>query len=287
MTLEYGRMSFVAVVGSGALGGAVAHALALRDRVDEVRLIDAEGSIARGKALDILQSAPLDGFSTRVTAGDSIEAAAGAAVVVIADAASTSAEHSGEPGLAMVRRLVAVEAGAPIVCAGATQRELIGRAVTELRVPISRIVGSAPLALESALRALAGVAMDGSGVEVALRVVGVPPRSAVVGWEEASVGGQPLTTHVPAHVIAGLTARIPGLWPPGPYALGAACSRIVEALANGSRRAMTCFVAMDAGPVRAAVTAMPVQLRQGAVMRVLTPALTRQERTLLENALET
>jgi malate/lactate dehydrogenase len=87
-------------------------------------------------------------------------------------------------------------------------------------------------------------------------------------------------------VIAGLSARIPGLWPPGPYALGAAAARIVEALANGTRRRFTCFVAMEAGPVRAAVTAMPVELEMGAVRRILQPALTRQERTMLENALE-
>ena len=280
------KLAFVAILGSGALGGAVAHALARRERVDEVRLVDLEGTLGRGKALDILQSAPIDGFSTRITAVDAIEAAAGAAVVVLADSASNNVEHTGEAGLALLRRLVRFDAQAAIVCAGATQRELIARTVSELHVSPSRIVGSAPLALESALRALAGIAMDGSGPEVALRVVGVPPRSAVVGWEEGSVGGQPLSTYLPAHVIARLNARIPVLWPPGPYALGAACSRIVEALAKGSRRTWTCFVAMDAGPVRAAVAAMPVRLGQGGVRRVLEPALTRQERTLLENALE-
>ena len=35
-------MSFVAIIGSGALGGAVAHTLAVRDRIGEIRLIDAE-----------------------------------------------------------------------------------------------------------------------------------------------------------------------------------------------------------------------------------------------------
>ena len=39
-------MGFIAIVGSGALGGAVAHALAVRDRVTEVRLIDPAGQVA-------------------------------------------------------------------------------------------------------------------------------------------------------------------------------------------------------------------------------------------------
>ena len=279
-------MSFVAILGSGALGGAVAHALSRRERVDEVRLIDTQASIAKGKALDILQSSPIDGFSTRVTSAESIESAAGAAVIVIADNASDNAEITGEPGLAALRRIAAIEERAPIVCAGASQRVLIRQAVTELRLRKERIVGSAPFALEAALRALAGVAVDGTGAEVALRVVGVPPRAAVVGWEEGSVGGQPLSAHLPPHTIAGLSARIAGLWPPGPFALGTACARVAEALAVGSRRTYSCFVAIDAGPVRAAVASMPLQFQQGSVKRVLEPALTRLERTRLDNALE-
>ena len=181
---------------------------------------------------------------------------------------------------------IAIGDSTPMVCAGIGQRELIARAVIELQVPPSRIIGSAPTALESALRALVAVAMDGSGAEISLRLVGVPPRSAVVAWEESAVAGQPLSRELPAHVIAGLNARIPVLWPPGPYALGAACARTVDAIAAGSRRRFTCFVAMDAGPLRAAVTAMPVELNREGVRRILQPALTRQERTLLENAIE-
>ena len=279
-------MPFIAILGSGPLGGAIAHALVRRDRVSEVRLIDSSASIARGKALDILQSSPIDGFSTRINAADTPDAAAGAAVVVVADAASDGVEHSGEAGFMMLRRLLAAGGAAPIVCGGAQQRPLIARAVTELRLPPRRIVGSAPLALESALRALAGIAMDRSGAEVALRVVGVPPSAAVVAWEEACAGGEPLTAQIPAHVLAGVSARIPGLWPPGPYALGAACARIVEALAWGSRRRLTCLVATSGGPVRASVAALPVEFEPGGVRRIVEPALTRQERTLLENALE-
>ncbi len=275
-------MAFIAIIGGGPIGGSIAHKLAGRDRVGEVRLIDGDERIAQGKALDITQAGPVEGFSTRVTAAGAIAAAAGAAAIVIADAANGQGEHSGESGLALLRQVAAIEGAAPIVCAGATQRELIARATTELHLPASRVIGSAPLALESALRALAGLAIDASGVEVSLRVVGVPPRSAVVAWEEASAFAEPLTSLVPPHEIAALTARIPGLWPPGPYALASAASRIAEALANGSRRRFSCFV--NAG--RGKVAAMPVELGQDGVVRIIEPVLTRQERTLLENALE-
>jgi malate dehydrogenase len=254
--------------------------------VPEVRLIDDAGSIARGKALDILQSSPIERFATRVTGDDAVESAIGADVVVIADAAAGNAEHAGESGLALIRRLTRAGNRAPLLFAGAAQTELMGRAVTELQLPRDLVIGSAPLALESALRALAGVALDGSAVEVSLRVVGVPPRHAVVAWESATAFGQPLATQLPPHVIAGLAARIPGLWPPGPYALGAAAARIAEAVASGSRRRFSCFVVADSGPIRAAVVSMPVELGPRGVVRVLEPALSRQERTGMENAIE-
>jgi malate dehydrogenase len=276
-------MSFIAVIGGGALGGALGHKLAARNRVDEVRLIDPEGRVAQGKALDILQSSPIEQFSTRVTAAESLAAAAGADAIVLADAAAGSAEHAGENGLALLRQLSRTIERVPIVLAGATQRELIGRGVSELHLSPSRLIGSAPFALESAVRALAALALDGSGVEISLRIVGVPPRSAVVAWEEATASGEPLTSRIPAHAIAGLNARLPGLWPPGPYALASAAARVAEAVAMGSRRRYSCFVSMDAGPLRGAVVAMPVELGPGGVRRVIEPSLTRHERTVLEN----
>jgi malate dehydrogenase len=276
-------VGFIAIIGAGALGGCVAQTLAVRDRVREIRLIDPAGSIARGKALDIQQSGPVDNFRATLSAAESIDAAVGAQVVVLADAAG-GGEHGGEAALGIVRHLARAGHRGPILFAGAAQTDVMGKAVTELRLERRHVLGSAPFALESALRALAGLLVDGSAVEVSLHVVGVPPRHAVVAWEEATAYGQPLTSELPAHAIAGLAARIPGLWPPGPYALASAAARTIEAIARGSRRRFSCFVVTDDGPVRAAVVAMPAELGPQGVARVLEPALTRQERTGMENA---
>ena len=273
-------MSVVAIVGSGALGGSIAHKIAVRGRVREVRLIDPEERIAQGKALDILQSSSIDGFSTHIVGTSSLAAVAGAAAIVLADEANAG-EHTGEAGLSLLRRIAAMETAAPIVFAGATQRELMMRAARELPIASDRLVGSAPFALESALRSLTGLFIDGSGVEIGITVVGVPPDAAVVAWEEASISGQPLTSHLPAHEIAGLNARLPGLWPPGPYALSSAGSRVVEAMVQGSRRRLSCFVVGERG----IVGAMPVELGEEGVRRVVEPILTRQERTRLENSM--
>jgi malate dehydrogenase len=269
---------FIAVLGAGPIGGAIAQKLALRNRVPEVRLIDSHGSVAQGKALDILQSAPVERFATHVTAAQALQSAAGARAIVIADSAATGVEYSGDASLGIVREIAKFEASSPLVFAGADQNHLLRLTVTELRVRPSRVVGSAGGALESALRALAGLAMDGSGAEVQLRIAGSPPKSVAVGWEDATASGLALASQLPPHAIAALNARIPGLWPPGPYALASAAARVVEAITNGSRRRFTCFVSLESGPTRHAVSAMPVELGPRGVVRVIEPSLTRYER---------
>lgn len=278
-------MSFIAILGAGAIGGALAHKLAARNRAHDVRLIDPDGGIAQGKALDILQSSPIENFSTRVAGLDRLEAAAGASVVVIADAAAGDAEHAGEAALALLKSLMRMETAAPLVFAGAGQRQLMARVVSELHVEARRAIGSAPGALESAVRALVALECDGSGVDAHVRVVGVPPRAAVIAWEEATVFGQPAGSVVAPHRLAAISARLPSLWPPGPLALASAASRVIEAIVNGSRGRPTCFVSIADPPNRGAIAAMPVRLGTQGIERVFHPALTRQEQTLLENGL--
>jgi malate dehydrogenase len=274
-------MPVIAIIGAGALGGALAQKLAERSRTREVRLIDPEETVARGKALDIVQSGPVEGFSATLTAHASIHAAVGADAIVIADSVS-GGEHAGEPGLALIRHLHAAGASSPVVFAGGTQRELMTRCVRELRLPSGHLVGSAPAALASALRALCAVVIDTSAVEISLQVAGVPPRGAVVAWEEAAAAGEPLTALMAAHEIGAVAARIPSLWPPGPYALASAAARIAEAVCMGSRRRFSCFV--DIG--RGRIAAMPVELGRGGIKRILQPTLSRLERTALENSVE-
>src|SRR5215471_8904868 len=127
------RMSIVAIVGAGALGGTLAHTLAGRSRVDEVRLIDPEGRVAEGKALDIQQSSPVEQWSTRVTAATSLAAAAGADAIVFADAVK-SGEIAGDAGLPVVRQIARLETAAPLLFAGGMQRSLMTMAIGELHV---------------------------------------------------------------------------------------------------------------------------------------------------------
>lgn len=278
-------MSTIAIIGAGAIGGALAQKLAARSRVEHIRLIDPDARVAEGKALDILQSGPVDAFSARISAAAHHTAAAGADAIVLADLAS-GGEIAGEAGLMLVKQLTAIESRAPLLFAGGAQRELMARSAAELHVRASRLVGSAPLALESAVRALAGALIDASPADVAVGIAGVPPSDAVIAWDAATAFNQPISRVLPPHQMAAVSARLPALWPPSPYSLGSAGARIAEAIARGSRRRYTCFALVDAAGIgRGIVAAVPVEFVKGGIGRTLDPALSRHERTQFERGL--
>src|SRR5882672_7973060 len=127
-------MHSVEIVGAGELGGTIAHALARRDAVGAITLVDETGRVAAGKALDIAQAAPVEGFATELTGTTDLSNAAGAAVVVIADRV-TGGEWQGEDALMLLKRLTQTASRAVIVCAGASARELV-----DLGVPPDHIV---------------------------------------------------------------------------------------------------------------------------------------------------
>src|SRR5213592_3556207 len=97
-------MNEVAILGAGELGGATAHVLARHDLVRSIRLVDESGSIAAGKALDIAQAAPIEGFTTRLTGTNDLASAAGASVIVVADRIGAG-EWRGDQGAQFAKRL--------------------------------------------------------------------------------------------------------------------------------------------------------------------------------------
>ena len=151
-------MSLVAIIGAGEIGGAVARTLASRARVDAVRLIDDNESVAAGKALDLMQSGPISGSDTRIDGAADLAAAAGASAIVLADPVG-SAEWSGEAALALLRRLKTggyLERSV-LICAGATQHALMQQGFDELGLSRRRVIGSAPESLASTARALVAI----------------------------------------------------------------------------------------------------------------------------------
>lgn len=282
-------MSTIIIIGAGALGGALAHNLASRDRVAEIKLIDELGAVAAGKALDIQQAGPVEGFRVLVTGGSDPAAVVGASAVVLAGPASRPDDDStDDEGLQWLQQVTELNRRAAIVCAGASHRRLIERGVRELGIDRRRLLGSAPAALASAIRAIVALELRWSPADVQLTVSGIPPAQIVVGWSEATAGGRMLARNAGPNALARLRERIPRLWPPGSYTLASAAARIAEAVvAGGSARTFSCFVALDGEwAIRQRTAAVPVTIGPFGIEQILEPSLSAHERVQLETALQ-
>ena len=76
----------IALIGAGNIGGTLAHLVALKGLGDVV-LYDVVDGLPQGKALDLAESGPIEGFDARITGTNKIEDIAGADVCIYADPA--------------------------------------------------------------------------------------------------------------------------------------------------------------------------------------------------------
>jgi len=278
-------MDRIAVLGAGELGGLLAHALARRAVAHDVFLIDESARIAQGKALDIMQAAPVEGFSSTVIGSTDTSLIGGAAVIVIADGIGRG-EWEGEPGLALLKRTRELAPKSSIVCAGASQRELVERGVRELHFPRAALIGSAPEALVSGIRAVVASELRASPRDVAVSALGVPPAHVVVPWEDATIAGFALNRVLSEPSRRRIETAIDRLWPPGPYALAAAAAKVIDTLLGRSERVVTCFVGPDDSfGRRARASALPIRLNRTGLIDVVLPELNGRDRVRLDNAI--
>jgi malate/lactate dehydrogenase len=162
---------------------------------------------------------------------------------------------------------------------------MLMRAATELQVPRARLIGSAPEALVSSITAIVAVEAACSPREVLLTVLGAP-GAFVVPWSEASIGGYALDRALSQVQLSRVAARTARLWPPGPYALGAAAARIIDAILSSSRQSFSVLTQLGGEfGVRNRTGALPALLSARGIVQTRTPELTPRERVQLETAL--
>lgn len=77
------RLSKLALVGAGGVGGNVAHLAAMHDMADEIALIDIAPGMAAATALDLNHTSGVTGAAARCIGGESLDLVAGAEVVVV------------------------------------------------------------------------------------------------------------------------------------------------------------------------------------------------------------
>ena len=280
-------MSTVAILGAGDIGGAFARELAAQDVVSRIVIIDDLGNVAAGKALDVAQSAPVDGYHTALMGTSDVAAVVGATAVVVADrAAQPSSEWTDDAGLALLKRVAGLNQAAFIICAGATQAAIVEKGVNEAGLSRMRVIGSAPEALRSAVIALTAAEAHAAPTDIALSVLGRAPDNIIVPWDEASIAGRCATNVLSAAQLARLDARIARLWPPGPYALGSGAARMVRTAITRSSRIHAALVAVTRDEGLAGRSAMmPVTLGPSGISALVPPSLSSRDRVRFETAM--
>ena len=72
----------ITLIGAGQIGGTLAHLIALKD-LGDVILFDVAAGLAKGKALDIAQSSPVEGFKIKLEGTDKYEDTKNSDVIII------------------------------------------------------------------------------------------------------------------------------------------------------------------------------------------------------------
>tara|TARA_X000000950_G_scaffold121761_1_gene152679 strand:+ start:169 stop:1131 length:963 start_codon:yes stop_codon:yes gene_type:complete len=72
----------ITLIGAGQIGGTLAHLIALKELADVV-LFDVASGLAKGKALDIAQSSPVNGFNVSLTGTDNYDDIKNSDVIII------------------------------------------------------------------------------------------------------------------------------------------------------------------------------------------------------------
>ena len=280
-------MSTVVILGAGEIGGALARQLAATDLVSRIVLVDELATVAAGKALDVAQSGPVDRYHTAMSGTNDIAAVVGAAIVVVADrAAQPGGEWQDEAGLALLKRVAGLNLAAPLLCAGAAQSGLIERGVNEAGIARARLFGTGAEALRAAVTAITALEANAAAADISLSVLGRPPHQVIVPWDEGAIGGRSIAKVLSAAQLARLDARVARLWPPGPYALAAAATRIIRSAITRSPRLHMATVAVtrDEGtPGRSAI--MPVTLRPSGIAEIVAPVLSSRDRVRYETSM--
>lgn len=272
-------MPTVVVLGAGPIGAAVTHQLVRDEVARRVTLVDRASAVAQGLALDIRQAAPVHGVTSAAEGTSDLSAVVGAAVVVVADR-HADGEWKGDDALALVTSVRAMNPRALILCAGASQADLVETLVRERAFSPRLIAGTAAEAARSAATSLLALEAGAAPGEVSVAVVGRPPLALFPAWDGASIGGSRAADVLTAPAIARLEQQLAAVRP-GPLTLAAAAARVVRHCVRRTP-GWTCLFVVPAERGRATRgVAVPAAIEGGAV-GAKWPVLSPRDRTRLE-----
>jgi malate dehydrogenase len=290
------EFSKVVVLGAGNIGGSLAQRLAELDIAREVVLIDIVDGLPQGKALDIQESAPILGFSTRVTGATSLDALSGAEVVV------ETAGLARKPGMSrsdlLAKNAAIVKAHAEAVRGYAPNATVL--VVTNpvdvmtywfrkvCAFPPARVFGESGTLDTARFRWFVAEALGVAPRDVTGFVLGSHGDTMVPILSLTSVSGVPLTRLLPPERLAAIVERTKGgggeivnLLKSGSafYAPTASQAELVRALAHDEHRLLSASAHLDGEfGERDVYIGVPVVLGRRGVERIVEVELTPAEK---------
>lgn len=293
-------VSKIVVLGAGNVGGTLAQRLAEADLAREVVLVDIVEGLPQGKALDIQESAPILGFSTKVTGTTSLEGLRGADIVVetagLARKPGMSRSDLLEKNAAIVRgHALAVKEHAPaaVVVVVTNPVDVMTYHFREVcGFPGARVLGESGTLDTARFRTFVALELGVAARDVTGFVLGTHGDTMVPLLSLTNVSGVPLSQLVPAPRLAQIVERtkkgggeIVELLKMGSafYAPSAAQAEMVAAIARDERRLLPVTAHLDGEfGLRGLCIGVPVVLGRGGVEKVVEVPLAPAERAAFD-----
>ncbi len=291
-------MSKVTVIGAGNVGATCANVLAHKDIVKEIVLLDIQGNLAKGKALDSFQQAPIDYYSTYLRGTDNYEDTADSDIVVITagvprkpgmtrdDLIATNAKI-----VTMVTNSIMKHSKNPIIIVVSNPLDVMTYAAHKASgLPASQVFGMAGILDTARYRAFLATALKVSPKDIQAVLMGGHGDTMVPLPRYTTVAGIPVTElidHAQLEAIVNRTKKGGGelvelmrtsAW----YAPGAAAAQMVEAIVKDENRIFPCCVQMNGEYGLSDIfLGVPVKLDKSGIAQVIELKLTPAEKELL------
>ncbi|MCB9267853.1 MAG: malate dehydrogenase [Lewinellaceae bacterium] len=296
-------MSKVTVVGAGNVGATCANVLAHKDLVKEVVLLDIQGDLARGKALDSWQQAPIDYYSTHLKGTEDYKETAGSDIVVITagvprkpgmsrdDLISTNAKI-----VNMVTKSIMEHSKNPIIIVVSNPLDVMTYAAYKASgLDSSRVFGMAGILDTARYRAFLAEALKVSPKDIQAVLMGGHGDTMVPLPRYTTVSGIPVTEMIDDDKLNAIVERTKmgggelvklmgtSAW----YAPGAAAAQMVESIVRDENRIFPCCVLLNGEyGLKDIFLGVPVKLGEMGIAQLLELKLNSDEMALLKASAE-
>lgn len=294
----------IAVVGAGYVGATCSQLLAQKELAQEVVLLDIVEGIPQGKGLDQWQSAPIEGFDSRVIGANDYAEAEGSQVFVV------TAGIARKPGMSrddllktnagvigsVSREIKRVAPNAIVIMITNPLDVMAQVALEETGFPRERVIGMAGVLDTARYRSFIALELDVSVEDIQALVLGGHGDTMVPLASYTSVSGIPLSQLLSQDRIDSLIERtrkgggeIVGHLKTGSayYAPAAAAVQMVEAIVKNKRRILPCAAWLQGEyGMRDLYLGVPCMLGENGLERIIEVELDHEERAALENSAE-